>query len=96
MSSINVGLGYNNTVKLTCKLLHKLCLLNLFILQDQRGEVCIRLCPPDLRLGMGGSSEPPEPPQPTGLAKKVKKQEEEESKKGRTFSEKQKLYYGTG
>ena len=47
-----------------------MCLLNLFFLQDQGGEVCICLCPPDLRLGAGGSSEPPEPPeppQPTGL-----------------------------
>ena len=68
MSSIDVGLGYDSAVMLTCKLLHKLCLLNLFFLQDQGGEVSIRLCPPDLRLGAGGSSEPPEPPQPTGLS----------------------------
>ena len=61
------GLGYDSTVMLTCKLLHKLCLVNLFFLQDQGGEVCIRLSPPDLCLGVGGSSKPPEPPQPTGL-----------------------------
>jgi len=47
MSSIDVGLGYDIKVILTCKLLHKLCLLNLFFFRTKGGA--------------GGSSEPPNP-----------------------------------